>query len=284
LDWNQFDGQRAFAHVEKMIAFGPRPSGSDALQKTQRYIVDELQKLGLRVEEQEFTADTLRGKIAFKNIIAWLDCGHDVIVLGSHYETKWFQEFEFVGANDAGSSTGALLELARVLAGNRAALRSTICFVFFDGEEAFEKYSATDGFYGSRHLVREWKRDGTLARVKAMILWDMIGDRDLTITIPEDCDPSLTRLVFQAADALGVRDHFGLMRGNMQDDHTAFAAEGVPAVDLIDFEFGSRPRLNDFWHTPQDTLDKITARSLQTVGKVTLKTLAELDGAPSARR
>lgn len=283
--WKHFDGQRAFAHVERQVALGPRPPGTEAHRQLQAYLVDELKKLGLRVQEHKFTADTPRGKVEFNNIIAWLDAGADILLLGSHYDTKWYDEFVFVGANDAGSSTGALLEAARVLSENRGALRDTVAMVFFDGEECFVRYSETDGFYGSRQLIRDWKRDGTLRRIKAMVHMDMVGDKDLTMTLSLDDDQHLATAALDAAQELGVRHKFKLMGGAglIHDDHTLFKAEGIPAVNLMDFEYGSRPGLNDYWHTPNDTLDKVSAESLQIVGQVLLKLLPVAQSMPSRR-
>jgi hypothetical protein len=284
--WQQFDGQRAYAHVERLAALGPRPPGTEAHRRMQAYLVEELKKLGLRVQEHKFTADTPRGPVEFNNIIAWLDAGRDILLLGSHYDTKWYDDFVFVGANDAGSSTGALLEVARVLAANKGALRDTVAMVFFDGEEAFVRYTATDGFYGSRRLVADWKKDGTLGRIKAMLHMDMVGDRDLTVTLSLDDDQTLTSAALDAAAQLGVRHKFKLMGGEglIHDDHTLFKAEGIPAVNLMDFEFGSRPGLNDYWHTPHDTLDKVSAESLHIMGRVLMKLLPVAQSMPSRRK
>jgi acetylornithine deacetylase/succinyl-diaminopimelate desuccinylase-like protein len=283
--WKQFDGQMAYAHVEKLVAFGARPPGTEAHRKMQAYLVEELKKLGLRVEEHKFTADTPRGKVEFNNIIAWLDAGRDILLLGSHYDTKWYDEFVFVGANDAGSSTGALLEAARVLAANKGALRDTVAMVFFDGEECFVRYTQTDGFYGSRRLIADWKKDGTLGRIKAMLHMDMVGDRDLTLTLSLDDDPTLATAAMDAAEALGARHKVKLMSGAglINDDHTLFKAEGIPALNLMDFEFGSQPGLNDYWHTSEDTLDKVSAESLLTVGRLLLKLVPVAQSMPSRR-
>ncbi len=282
--WKQFDGQKAYAHVEKLVAFGARPPGTETHRKMQVYLVEELKKLGLRVEEHKFTADTPRGKVEFNNIIAWLDAGRDILLLGSHYDTKWYDEFVFVGANDAGSSTGALLEAARVLAANKGALRDTVALVFFDGEECYVRYTETDGFYGSRRLIADWMRNGTLGRVKAMVHMDMVGDRDLTMTLSLDDDQHLATAALDAAQELGLRHKVKLSgAGLINDDHTLFKAEGIPAVNLMDFEFGSRPRLNDYWHTPHDTLDKVSAESLHTVGRVLMKLLPVAQSMPSRR-
>jgi Zn-dependent M28 family amino/carboxypeptidase len=193
--------------------------------------------------------------------------------IGSHYDTKWLPKIRFVGANDAASSTGCLLEIARVL--SQIQLGRDVAVVFFDGEEAFERYSEKDGLYGSRHLASTLKDGGSLRHLKGVIVLDMIGDKDLKITIAAGGDPGLSRAIFEAAEALGWRDHFALMSTALTDDHEPFQKEGVPSIDLIDFNYGPD---NAFWHTPQDTLENISPRSLEIAGKTVLKMLEQTDG------
>ena len=277
-----FSGQRAYAHVEQLVAFGPRPSGSVELAKSGDYIAARLREYGLTVEEQTFTAPTPRGSIRFRNIIGKTRTQRGgtagVVVIGSHYDTKWFEQFRFVGANDGGSSTGVLLELARV-----AAAQPNLWFVFFDGEEAMVEYGPADGLWGSKHFVAELKRAGQVGRIKAMVLLDMVGDARLEIEMPSNGDGALIQQVFDAARAGGTRDYFGYRGGALLDDHEPFLAAGIPAVDLIDFTNGSKPGLNDYWHTEQDTLDKISPRSLEIVGQTTLR-LLELPAKTGAPR
>ena len=270
-----FSGQRAFAHVETLVNFGPRPSGSPELAKTGDYIATRLRECGLTVEEQIFTAPTPRGTIKFRNIIGKTRTQRGgaagVVVIGSHYETKWFEKFRFVGANDGGSSTGALLELAKV-----ASAQPDLWFVFFDGEEAMVEYDQADGLYGSKHFVAELKRTGQAERIKAMVLLDMVGDKSLKIEIPSNGDGPLIQKVFDASRAAGTRDYFGYRGEVLLDDHEPFVEAGIPAVDLIDYPYGSKPGLNDYWHTEQDTLDKISPRSLEIVGQTTLQLMNSL--------
>ena len=175
-----FDGQAAFGHVERLVGFGPRPAGSEALARARRYIVNELKKTGARVREQPFTAQTPDGPIPMVNVIAELPGRRsEAILLGGHYDTKFFPNFTFVGANDGGSSSGLLLELARALA--QRPREFTYWIVFFDGEEARREWSATDGIYGSRHLAESLRRDGRAKQVEAVVVVDMIGDRRLDI-------------------------------------------------------------------------------------------------------
>jgi hypothetical protein len=274
-DWyKSFDSGRAFKHVRKQVEFGPRPSGSPELAATADWIEKELKGYGLRVHRHEFEVpDTARGNVRFCNIIATTGAWppqRDVVLLASHYDTKWLPKMHFVGANDAASSTGCLLEIARVL--SRVRSGRDFAVVFFDGEEAFLEYTKHDGLFGSRRLSSDMKADGSLDRVRALILMDMIGDADLKLTIPTG-DPGLSRAVFEAAESLGWRDHFSLMGAPLIDDHHPFALLGVPAIDLIDFEFGPG---NSHWHTEEDTIEKVSPQSLEVVGKTVLKLLESM--------
>ncbi len=275
-----FDGARAFEHVRRQVEFGPRPSGSMELQRTRDYLKAELRAAGLEVEEQAFTEMTPRGPIRFVNLLAHsprpflaaiLHPSSPTVIVASHYDTKWMPGIRFVGANDGASSTAVLLEMARVAA--RWKLEPWGCrleFVFFDGEEATENYSPTDGLHGSRHYVAEARQHGQISQIRRMILLDMIGDRDLSVLLPQ-ADPELMRRVFDAAAALGFRDSFRYASYGMVDDHSPFALEGVPAVDLIDFEYGPQ---NRWWHTAEDTPDKLSPASLEIVGKTVLRMLS----------
>jgi len=265
-----FSGTNAFHHVAQLVAFGPRPSGSEALTRSAGYLQAQLEAAGLEVELQEFRAGTPTGPVLFRNVIGRTKSGGGkIVILGSHYDTKRLANF--VGANDAGSSSGALLELARVLAGQR-----DLWFVFFDGEEAVNEYGPADGLWGSKFLVETLKGENKLRSVQAMILLDMVGDRDLKITMPANSTPELVQRTFAAAESLGWREKFSYVLQEILDDHEPFRVAGVPAVNLIDFEFGSAPGLNDYWHTERDTLDKISPRSLEIVGRTTLRLLEQL--------
>ena len=275
-DWyKSFNSDRAFAHVQKQVVLGERPSGSVELAKAADQIEAELKGCGLKVHCSEFeVSGTVRGAVRFRNVIATTASWpprEGAVLLASHYDTKWLPGERFVGANDAGSSTGCLLEIARVLSTVRSSHRDFV-FVFFDGEEAFGEYTEKDGLYGSRRLASEMKVNGSLRRLRAMILLDMIGDEDLKVTIPTG-NPALVKAVFDASEALGWRDHFSLGDVPMLDDHHPFEAEGVPCADLIDFNYGPQ---NSYWHTRQDTLDKISPQSLEIVGKTVLKMLEDM--------
>ncbi len=207
------------------------------------------------------------------NLIARFAGSSDrIVVFCGHYDTKRILGRRFLGANDGGSSTGLLLELARVVAARKRTLEVRI--VWFDGEEAYESWSPTDGLYGSRHLAELWRRDGTLGRIIALINADMIGDRDLDILKEYYSSRSLQNLIWSSAASLGLGRHFLPYGGAVEDDHVPFLRQGVTAVNLIDFNYGPN---NSWWHTEQDTLDKLSPRSFEIVGKVLLDVLRRLE-------
>jgi glutaminyl-peptide cyclotransferase len=268
--WQELSGEKAFAHVQRLVDFGPRPSGSEAIEKSRHYIEDQLRRSGWQVTRQAFTDDTPRGKVQFVNLIAKFP-GHGnatpLFLLCSHYDTKTFDAIKFVGANDGGSSTGLLLELGRVIA-QHPNLAAKIELVFFDGEEAYEHFSETDGLYGSRYFARELP-ESNAKQFRGGILFDMVGDRSLDVTLPADSPPEITRDIFAAAEALKLRSHFTYLDREMIDDHSPLNAIGIPTIDVIDFDY-------PWWHTAEDTMDKLDAKSLKTVGSVALYYLSEL--------
>ena len=270
-----FDGQRAYRHVERLVGFGPRPSGSEALKESAGYIAGQLREYGLTVEDQEFHALAPSGPMKFHNVVGRTrQQGRGparFIVIGSHYDTKRMPGIRFVGANDGGSSAGVLLEMARV-----AAARPNLVFVFFDGEEAQVEYGRDDGLWGSKFFVEFLKSEDRVPSIRAMILLDMVGDANLKITIPPNSSGELAQVTFDAARALGYRDSFGYRMQQILDDHVPFLQAGIPAIDLIDFEYGSAPGRNDYWHTDQDTLDKISPHSLEIVGRTALRLVGGL--------
>ena len=279
-----FDGERALAHVKAQVEFGPRPAGSAAGEKTGAYIKRELESYGLKTTLDLFTPNTPQGKVKMKNIIAELPGEtSDIIIIASHYDTKPFKDITFVGANDGGSSTGALLEIARTMAADNAAGRAkrrfTYQFVFFDGEEAFcrewsECLDGQDNTYGSRHMVERLKKEKQLDRIKAMILLDMIGDKDLKIPREDNSSRQLVDAIWGTARENGYARYFPAEQQSVTDDHMPFLEAGVNAVDLIDLDYGVEENI---WHTEQDTFDKISARSLEIVGEVVLQSLPRIE-------
>lgn len=266
-------GQAALDHVRELVSYGPRPSGSAAHSKMQQYIVGKAQAAGWTAEQDRFTADTPIGPVPMNNIVAKRPGRSPrVLLLATHYDTKLFQEFRFVGANDGGSGTGLLLALAPILAQRN--FNHTVWLVWLDGEEAVREWTDADSLYGSRHMAEKLKAEGAVPQIGAFLLVDMIGDRDLDLHRETNSTPWLTDLVWGVARRLGQQRHFQNSSQTISDDHLPFLAAGVPAVDLIDYNYG---RDNAYWHTAADTLDRLSAQSLQVVGEVLLEAVAELD-------
>jgi glutaminyl-peptide cyclotransferase len=264
-----FSGAAALEFTRQAVAFGPRPAGSDADRKLQAYIMEQVRVTGAQVSEDAFTAKTPRGDIAMKNILVKFPgkSGKAIAITG-HFDTKYFPGRKFVGADDGGSSTGVLLELAKILAGQPRT--DDVYLVFFDGEEAFGEWSDTDSLYGSRHLAERWRADGTLKRIKALINVDMIGDKNLDIPQEMNSDASLRRLVWKTAADLKYQVHFVNQAINEDDDHMPFVKLGVPALDVIDVDYAP-------WHTDDDTMDKLSPQSLEIVGTVMFEVIHRLE-------
>jgi Peptidase family M28 len=269
-----FSGAAALRHVERLVAIGPRPAGSPGAVRARQYVVDELRTAGIAARVEPFDADTPHGRLPMANVVAALP-GHrpDVILIGGHYDTKWFREFKFVGANDGGSSTALLIELARRL--RERPREYTYWIVWFDGEEAREAWTAVDSLYGSRRMAIELDKARRLPR--AVIVADMIGDRDLGIRREASSTLWLTDIIWASAARLGHDAHFLPASLAVEDDHAPFMRLGVPATLLIDFDYPP-------WHTPEDTLDKVSARSLQIVGSVLLDALPAIEDALTRAR
>lgn len=265
-----FDSGKAWEHVRRQVAFGPRPAGSAALAETRRYLLDQLKGMGIAATEQAFDADTPLGTIRMVNVVATIPgLRRERLALGSHYDTKLFREFRFVGANDGASSTAVLLELGRVLKGRPNPF--TIELLFFDGEEAVIEWQGTDNTYGSRYYVQAAQKAGTLGSLRAFVLLDMIGDRHLNLRRESSSTAWLTDLIWAAAKRLGHGAAFSNKSFSIGgDDHYPFLAAGIPSVDVIDFDYPA-------WHTSGDTLDAVSARSLQITGDVVLEALPAIE-------
>lgn len=273
----KFDGSRAYEYLRQVVAFGPRPAGSVALESTRQYIKTQLAAAGIQAVEQPFDAETPIGRIHMVNLIARIPgASPNRIVFAGHYDTKLFREFRFVGANDAGSSTAFLIEWGRLLKARKNPL--TVELVFLDGEEATVEWQGTDHTYGSRHYVEVARRDKTIGSLRAMVLVDMIGDRDLHIRRELKSTSWLTDAIWAAARRLKQGDVFLDASTEIEDDHVPFLDAGVPAVDIIDGPEDYPP-----WHTSADTLDKVSARSLQVVGDVLYEALPAIEKRAAAR-
>jgi glutaminyl-peptide cyclotransferase len=267
----RFDASRAWVHLESLVAIGPRPAGSAQIRQARAYITRQLSALGVSVQEQPFTADTPLGRVEMMNLIVRLPGRRpERILFTGHYDTKLFRDQVFVGASDGGSSAAFLIELARVLASRE--LEYTTDLVWFDGEEAVLEWvtGGRDHTYGSRFYVQEAQKAGTLGSIRAMVLVDMIGDRDLVIRRDTMSTPWLTDLVWAAARRAGHGDVFVQATTEIDDDHIPFIKAGVPSVDIIDLDYPA-------WHTPQDDLSRVSPKSLQIVGDVVLAALPDLE-------
>ena len=264
-----FDGARAYRQVEQLVAIGPHSAGSEGIRRAQEYIVGQLKSFGCPVEEQDFHAQsTPVGDVAMKNILVKIPSANPIIILyGSHYDTKRIPNF--VGADDAGSSTGVLLELARLLCARKNA--ETIWLAFFDGEEDFNfNWTDTDNTFGSRELAARLALSGDLARVKAMILVDMVGPTNPIYKRETNSTPWLTDMLWSTAARLGYGKVFVNDRADIEDDHLSFLKRDIPSADIIDLDV-------PYWHTTQDTLDKIDPRTLAITGHVLIESVPELE-------
>jgi glutaminyl-peptide cyclotransferase len=284
---SDFDGDRAYEHVRKQVEFGPRPAGSAELEKARNYISDQLKSYGLKVTPDEFHATTPLGERRMVNVTAELPGeSSDVVIISSHYDTKYFKDLKFVGANDGGASTGALLEVARVMAASKQKRPLTYWFVFFDGEEAFcfdwdechnpnpadPKTPLADHTYGSRRYVAQLIEKNELKRVRALILFDMMGYKNLRLGRDDMSTAWLQDIVWQTGKQLGYGAQFVDAReGVGDDDHGPFLHAGVDALDMI--QLSSYP----YWHTKDDTLDKVSARSLKIVGDAVIGSLPKIE-------
>jgi Zn-dependent M28 family amino/carboxypeptidase len=275
-----FNGERALEDLKRLVAFGPRPPGSKALAESRAWIISQLKQAGCQVDEDQFVASTPVGDVSMTNLIARIPGARpSVVMVAGHYDTLRANGFTFVGANDGGSSAAFLLELARVLGRRKNPV--TYWLVFFDGEEALEHWSETDSRYGSRHLVQKLASGGELGHVQAMILVDMVADARLDIYRDSYSTGWLSDMIFANARRLGYSKYFiDSPPNSVEDDHLPFVNSGVSSVDIIDLDYGPR---NSYWHTAQDTVDKCSALSLTTVGRVVTATLEELERSPQTK-
>jgi glutaminyl-peptide cyclotransferase len=267
-----FDGAKAYDQVAKIVSFGPRPPASEGIHHVQDYIRAQLQSFGCAVDEDDFHASTPAGPIAMKNIIAKIPgTGQGIILLLTHYDSLGSVP-NFVGAEDSASSTGVMLEEARLLCGKKQA--NAVWIAFLDGEEAIVNWDKdNDHTYGSRELSASLAVSGDLKRVKAAILADMIGQYGLEIPRESNSTKWLVDLIWKTAARLGYQDVFVSRELGIADDHQPFLERGVPTVDLIDYDGYQNPK---YWHTAEDTLDKVSPRSLAIVGHVILESVSEL--------
>lgn len=273
-----FDGASAYGHVRHLVEIGPRPPASDGIHRAQAYIIGQLKSFGCPVEEHDFHGSTVLGSLEMKNIVVKLPGPNPAIILyTTHYDTVRIPNF--VGADDGGSGTGTMLELARLFCARKNSL--SVWIVFFDGEEAqgnwTDKASVqwkndnSNNTFGSREMAAQMALSGELKRTKAMILVDMIGAANVKITRDTGSTPWLTNFIWDTAAQLGFQNTFVNEDYTVGgDDHFSFIRRGVAGCDLIDLTV-------PYWHTPQDTLDKVAPKSLAIVGQALAATLPRFE-------
>jgi hypothetical protein len=282
----KISGQKAFQNLKDFVALGPRPLGSSGHLKAEQFILAHLD--GAQVEQDKFNVQTAAGPFAMDNIVAKFPGKKDgVIVLAGHYDTNYpLRNTSFVGANDGGSNVGLMLEIASQLRQHETIPQvcAGICppqlegysiwLLFTDGEEATVSWTDEDSVYGAKHLAKKWSEDGTAARIKALLLLDMIGDKNLDLDHETNSTPWLAELVYRAAQRAGQQSHFSSRVNAIQDDHLPFRAVGIPVDDIIDLNYGFD---NLYHHTTQDTADKCSAASLQSVGEIVMESIRALN-------
>lgn len=283
-----FDRAAAWRHMERQVAIGPRHSGSPGAAELRDYVEQQLAALGLTMVREPFTEDTPAGPVAFENV--WVDLPPTLgdpetapwIVFGAHYDTKRLgpehgatDATPFVGANDGGSGIAVLLELARIWSQDERPREVGLRLLFIDGEEAVRHdWEGLDNTYGSRYHANRLLREGGAGRFGACVILDMVGDRDLGFVHETYSRPELMRLFEETADRIGLGRHMTRRRLPVKDDHQSFLQVGIPAVDLIDFDYGPN---NSWWHTVEDTLDKCSPESLEVTGRIVLAALPRLE-------
>ena len=276
-----FSGAAALSNAAAFYRLGPKPAASPQSAAAAEHICAALQAAGVPdATLDDFPHPTRDGEKTFRNVLASIPpaggaTNAPILLFAAHYDTKIGISDDFAGANDSASGVGALLELARVIASDP--LRHEVRLAFFDGEEAAIEYAPNDGFHGSQHLAAQLLENGDSKRLDAMILLDMVGDASFSLTLPSNVDRDLLQKALSAAEAEGIRPSVTLLPYPIGDDHLAFQAIHVPAIDLIDFAYGSAPRLNDYWHTPADTLDKLSPDSLAFASRIALRIAEDLD-------
>lgn len=280
------DGTRALGHIERLLALGPRHAGTPGAERARKLIADTLRRTGLEPRRHDFTALTPHPelkRVELANISADISGpGDKLVVIGGHFDGKLLPGVDFQGANDGGSSTGLLLELARCLEQRRPPCG--VRLVFFDGEEAIVEWSDSDGLYGSKHMATELKSSREHQRIAAMVNVDMIGDKRLRLYRETQSTPWVFAALERAAVRLGHGELFRGPRGGIEDDHVPFLRIGIPAANLIDLQFGPGWDSNSYWHTAEDTLDKISPDSMAAIGEIVLAALPDLcAGKPPGR-
>lgn len=271
----QINTENVWNYTQAIASIFPRHAGTQTHRKAVELIRLHAEKGGAKVMLDHWNEYTPFGKAPFVNIIAEVPGQNqkEFIVVGSHYDTK--QISHFVGANDGASSTGTLIAMIEALKNNPPPV--TVRFVFFDGEECFFQYGDGDGLHGSKRYAKQLLERGEVKKCRAMILLDMIGDKDLCLTLPLDTPPTLADAVKQCAASLDGADKVRFWHSAVLDDHVPFQDLGIPSVNLIDFEFGPH---NIYWHTTEDTIEKLSPESMRFVGNLAMRLIWKIAANP----
>ena len=266
----EINSDNAYSLAVRLVSFGKRYSGTEENRKQAEFIAAKASEYGALVNIDRFTCPTSAGLIEFANITAEIKGkSSGFVIIGSHYDIKKIASApDFEGANDSASSSALLLEMIRAINASGYIPPVTLKFVFFDGEECRMAYSENDGLWGSRNYAEKLKNTGQAGKCKAMVLLDMIGDADLGITLPANSDRGLVEKVLDSAVKLGYSQYFSAKNFEILDDHQPFLQQGIPSIDIIDFEYGPG---NAYWHTEADKIDKISKKSLKIVGDCVLR-------------
>lgn len=278
---DSFDSKQAYAYTAEVTGLGERWPGSPGHKKTEDIIHQVLRRDGAQIEADDFIAQTPRGLVGVHNIIGKFNVSansnQDIFVLAGHYDTLF--KTGFVGANDGASSTAILLAFADALAHQKTKMQ--IWLVWTDLEEAVRNFTDADGLYGSRHLAQKLAANGIVSRVRGLFLLDMIGDRDLNVARETGSSRWLQDFIARAAKQLDYSHYFFQYETNIIDDHASFIRVGVPAVDVVDAEYGRMgvgfDGMGEFHHSNADTMDKVSQHSLEVVGRTVLLTVELLD-------
>jgi glutaminyl-peptide cyclotransferase len=276
-----FNARQAYAYTTQVAAFGERWPGSPGHGKTEALIHQVLQKDGAKIETDDFIASTPRGPVSVHNIIGKFNVSADpkqyIFILSGHYDTLF--KSGFIGANDGASSTAILLAFADAIAHQKTKMQ--VWLVWTDLEEAVRSFSGNDGLYGSRHLAQKLASHGMVPRIRGLFLLDMIGDKDLNVALESGSSRWLQNFISQSADRLGYGAYFFHYETSIIDDHVSFIQVGIPAVDVVDAQYGRMgagfDSMGEFHHSKTDTMDKISEQSLEIVGRAILMAVELLD-------
>lgn len=266
----EIDSSNAYSLAVKLVSFGKRYSGTEENRKQAEFIAAKASEYGASASIDRFTCRTTAGEIEFANITAEIKGGSsDFVIIGSHYDIKKIASApDFEGANDGASSSALLLEMIRAINASGYIPPVTLKFVFFDGEECQMAYSENDGLWGSRNYAEKIKNAGLIEKCRAVIVLDMIGDADLGVVLPANSDRKLVEKMLKSAEKSGCSQYFRAGNLEILDDHQPFLQQGIPAIDIIDFEYGPG---NAYWHTDADKIDKISKKSLKIIGDCVLR-------------